>query len=62
MFASRPPIPALRPFVRVVWVTEGKPDARVRRERVLPTGGVHVVLRSAPLRVYDGDADLDGRL
>jgi AraC-like DNA-binding protein len=62
VFASRPPIPPLRPFVRVVWVTAGTPGTTPRREHVLPTGGVHVVLRSAPLRVYDGTGDRVGRL
>lgn len=59
---SRPPIAPLRPFVRVMWCTTGRPGAPPQREHVLPTGGVHVVFRSAPLRVYASDDDRVGHL
>lgn len=49
----RDPHPALRPFVSVLWATDGVEPGGGRgaaRERVLPTGAVHVVFRG------DGDA------
>jgi AraC-like DNA-binding protein len=62
---SRAPIPPLRPFVRLLWATGeggGAIGATVARERVLPTGAVHVVFRTEPLRIFDGEDDLAGRL
>ncbi len=62
---TRPPHPALRPFVSAVWTSSGAAGdaaiAGVARERVLPTGTVHVVFRGDgdPLRVFD---DVDDRL
>ena len=54
---SRPVSPALRPFVRTLWVH--RPDGSASpapRERVLPTGAPHLVFRFAdsPLRIFDG--------
>jgi AraC-like DNA-binding protein len=58
---TRPPCPALRPFVEQVWAREGTPTlgAPRRLERVLPTGCVHVVFRLSddPVRLYD-DAEV----
>jgi AraC-like DNA-binding protein len=63
MLVSRVPGLALRPFVRVLWATTGDvPGERPPRERVLPTGGTHLVflLGPHPLRLCgdpdDGDA------
>jgi AraC-like DNA-binding protein len=61
---ARPPHPALRPFVRTIWASSREPTlAGVTRERVLPTGAVHVVFRgdADPLRVFDGVGDPIGR-
>ncbi|HEY2514045.1 MAG TPA: helix-turn-helix domain-containing protein [Polyangiaceae bacterium] len=53
---TRPVSPALRPFVRALWVH--RPDGSAApspRERVLPTGAPHLVFRfsDAPLRIFD---------
>ncbi len=62
----RAPGPALRPFVKVLWASDATDDAArtgIARERVLPTGGMHVVLRiSEPLRIFDGPEDAIGRV
>lgn len=61
-FLCRPPRPALRPFIRVVWASAAKPAGvgvdTPRLERVLPTGRSHLVFRMTeePLRVLGGDA------
>lgn len=60
---QRPPRPALAPFVATLWSSEpGRPDAQAAaRERVLPTGAMHVVIRiDEPLVIFEpggaGDA------
>lgn len=58
MQLRRLPQPALRPFVAVLWASDdtARPEPRaVQRERVLPTGAMHVVFRLSPepLRVFD---------
>jgi AraC-like DNA-binding protein len=59
---SRTPRPPLRPFVQTVWAfdSEGAPaGVGGGRERVLPTGHMHLVVRLSPdpLRLYaDEDA------
>lgn len=61
----RPPSPRLRPFVKTLWASdEGPLRAGAPRELVLPTGGMHVVLRlsPAPLRLYDDVRDDVGRV
>ncbi|MEM7157351.1 MAG: AraC family transcriptional regulator [Myxococcota bacterium] len=61
---GRPPIAALRPFVTQLWATDttASPGA-VGRERVLPTGAVHIAVRlsGAPLRTLAHERDLIGR-
>jgi AraC-like DNA-binding protein len=54
---TRAPSPALRPFVRTLWASD-EPAGSSARERVLPTGAMHVVIRLSedPLRVF-ADAD-----
>lgn len=57
MLLHRAPLPALRPFVAALWAsneTEG-PELPVERERVLPTGAMHLVFRlsAEPLRLFD---------
>ncbi len=59
---TRPPGPALRPFVKALWTTDEWPAPVGRssvpaapRERVLPTGGVSLVFRLSehPLRIFE---------
>ncbi len=60
---TRPPHPALRPFVSVVWAATTDGAARAARERVLPTGTVHLVFRGDgdPLWLFDDVDDAIGR-
>jgi AraC-like DNA-binding protein len=45
----------------MLWASD-EPEPRGGRERVLPTGGMHIAFRfSAPLRVFDGEEDAVGR-
>lgn len=64
MLASRPPLPALRPFVRLLWAGLVREDAGAApwREHVAPTGCMHLVLRpgAPPLRLFAGADDLRG--
>ena len=59
---QRDPPPALRPFVGTLWAGEPAADASVLRERVLPTGRMHLVFRSSahPLRILDDPRDRRG--
>ncbi|MGN6104596.1 MAG: helix-turn-helix domain-containing protein [Kofleriaceae bacterium] len=63
MVLSRPPRGPLRPFIERLWLSDeavggagGAP--RVQRERVLPSGAMHVVVRLTdhPLRLFEGEA------
>jgi len=61
---SRPPHPALRPFVSQLWSSE-RGDAGSSshaREHALPTGAMHLVFRFAatPLRLYRSSSDTLG--
>ncbi|WP_340115874.1 AraC family transcriptional regulator [Pelagibius sp. 7325] len=65
MHLSRPPIATLQPFVERVWAGEAGPSdspAVPRRELVLPTGSLHLVVRLAdrPLRVFRDAGDRVG--
>lgn len=62
MLLTRPPRPILRPFVKTLWVTNQSVDpvsTGAQKERVLPTGTMHVVIRLSnhPVRLFD---DPDG--
>jgi AraC-like DNA-binding protein len=63
MHVVRPPDPALAPWVSCVWLTDVPAigAAASRRERAVPSGGVHLVLRldDTRIRIFD---DLDDRL
>ena len=64
--ALRPPIPPLRPFVEAIWSLDERAvsgDA-VRREHVLPTGRMHLVVRLGddPLRLFQHDDDRAGQV
>lgn len=55
----RLPGPRLRPFIATLWASDESPDDLApvaMRERVLPTGTVHLVLRlsETPLRIFAG--------
>jgi AraC-like DNA-binding protein len=60
----RRPCPELRPFVSALWATSELADASVApaRERVLPTGGMHVavVISGDPPRVFRDMDDATG--
>ncbi|MEJ7734103.1 MAG: helix-turn-helix domain-containing protein [Polyangiaceae bacterium] len=60
MRTQRPPRPALRPFVSLLWAldeTDAEAAARPARERVLPTGHMHLVVRfgETPLTLLGED-------
>ncbi len=63
---SRAPCGPLRPFVRLLWAVEESADhvGEDRREHVLPTAHMHLVirLRQDPLRIYAGPDDCVGTL
>lgn len=61
LMSSRAPSSRLRPFVKTLWVLETSGQA-VPRERVLPTGTLHIVLRLAGpgLRLFRTPEDPDG--
>lgn len=58
----RAPDPVLRPFIKMLWAAD-EVEGRTGRERVVPTGAMHVVIRlsETPLRVYEDVDDLVGR-
>ncbi|ACG72606.1 transcriptional regulator, AraC family [Anaeromyxobacter sp. K] len=63
---QRLPIPALRPFVARLWASEDADAAApgsAGRERLLPTGAMHLAFRAAgdPVRLFDGPDDATGR-
>jgi AraC-like DNA-binding protein len=62
---QRLPIPALRPFLARLWASEDADAAApgCGRERLLPTGAMHLAIRVAgdPVRVFDGPDDAAGR-
>lgn len=63
MMLCRQPRPALRPFVALIWAGDSAgPASPAARERVLPTGAMHLVFRlgETPLRVFAGPGDPDG--
>jgi len=54
---TRAPCSALRPFISQLWAGEAS-DPRGARERVLPTGTMHLVFRfCAPLRLFEHPDD-----
>ena len=56
-----PPTPQLRPYVAFLWL--GERPVAVERERVLPSGGMHVAIRlqGGPVQVYDGHSSSSSR-
>lgn len=62
MLTQRLPAPRLRPFVKMLWVSEpspGAPAGGAVLEHVLPTGGMHLVFRlsGTPVRLLQGPGD-----
>jgi AraC-like DNA-binding protein len=59
---EREPPPALRPFVSTLWAGEPAAAGPAFRERVLPTGRMHLVFRSSThaLRILDDPQDRRG--
>ncbi len=55
MLSKREPAPALRPFVRTLWLLDTTTMAVGGRERVLPTGSMHLALRlsGAPFTLFE---------
>lgn len=64
MMIKRNPPPALRPFVKTLWVSDQTDyhHAEFEREHALPTGEMYLVFRlnDQPLRSYENDEDLTG--
>lgn len=64
MKLSRPPKAALRPFITLLWASDGASRTSIdfKREQVLPTGAMHVAIRleGAPLRLFADAADTEG--
>jgi AraC-like DNA-binding protein len=64
---TRPPRPALRPFIQTVWAIHEtgsvRPD-RPAREHVVPTGEMHLVFRLSndALRLFESERDGEGRV
>lgn len=57
MMLARPPFPALKPFVQLMWATEGTEAAGLGGlERILPTGAMHLVFRlsGGPVHLVEG--------
>lgn len=56
MLRSRPPCGPLRLFVKQLWISDDARIAEPVRERMLPTGTMHVAIRLSgpPIRLYDG--------
>lgn len=66
MKLCRLPKAHLRPFVSLIWTTDGTPPTQsgAQRELVLPTGAMHVVLRldDSPLRLFASVEDPSGHV
>jgi AraC-like DNA-binding protein len=60
----RTPCPALRRYVKTLWVSREQPrPGGATRELVVPSGTIQLVFRLAhPLRVFDSASDTEGRL
>lgn len=63
MWLTRPPCPALAPFVESLWASDEPPCVGgAARERMLPGTGVRILLRfGEPLRVFDAADAKDAR-
>lgn len=64
MIIKRDPSGALRPFVKFLWASdELESTVSANRERMIPTGSMHVVYRLSdhPIRIYDSMIDERGQ-
>ncbi|MEJ7597374.1 MAG: DUF6597 domain-containing transcriptional factor [Kofleriaceae bacterium] len=59
MFLTRPPHPALAPFVESLWLVDGAPLAH-RFERVMPTGAMQLLVNLHADRLGDGERGING--
>jgi AraC-like DNA-binding protein len=62
---NRVPSPPLRPFIKLLWASDEKRPhglVQVKRERLLPSGGMHLVFRLSedPIRIFDSVEDYSG--
>jgi AraC-like DNA-binding protein len=64
MHVVRTPCPALRRYVKSLWVSRELPRAGgATRERILPSGTIQLVFRlTHPLRIFQSASDMQGRL
>lgn len=66
MLVTRPPCPALQPYVRQLWALSpgAVPTAPLVREHVLPTGDTHLAFRlgGPALRIFHGAHDAQGEV
>lgn len=55
MMSTRIPVPALRPFVKLLWASDEAAAEPGARELVLPSGMMHLALRvsDTPLQLFD---------
>src|SRR5262245_22930115 len=62
MMLTRLPRPSLRPLVRLLWASDAAATSTTtHRERVLPTGDMHLAFRlNHPLRLFRDINDLSG--
>jgi AraC-like DNA-binding protein len=64
MIIQREPSGALRPFAKLLWASD-EPESTVpaNRERMIPTGSMHVVYRLSdnPIRIFDSMMDDRGQ-
>ena len=65
MNIERHPAGVLRPFVKLLWASDD-PESAVpaERERMIPTGNMHVVYRlsDSPIRIFDSSTDDRGQV
>jgi AraC-like DNA-binding protein len=61
----RLPTPTLRPFIKFLWASDEKETPKAiekNRERLLPTGSMHLIFRltESPIRIFDSIEDYVG--
>ncbi|HEY4490565.1 MAG TPA: DUF6597 domain-containing transcriptional factor [Acidobacteriota bacterium] len=64
MIIERDPPEQLRPFVKFLWASDDRESAgSAKRERMIPTGSMHVVYRLSdyPIRIFDSAIEEGGQ-
>ncbi|MCI0413056.1 helix-turn-helix transcriptional regulator [bacterium] len=64
MIIERAPSGALHPFVKFLWASDDRESTiPAKRERMIPTGSMHVVFRLSnhPIRIFDSTIDERGQ-